>query len=236
MKVRCQNVQAVPPMPQGDVVEDVTTAADDVGLIGWQEVERSRYEAAVADLDADTWRTFGLSHKGGVPITWRRDWFAFVDGGSILLHRATPGVCREKRVVWVLLRHRRSGVELLANNAHYVSKAWSTTGLAGRLRRRMWYRGRRRHLELIDRWATRGVPIVGTGDFNRRRSLRGDPFGVIAGRHVAYHTPPASIDYVWTLDGSEALWVEVETETRDDVHSDHRGRWARLLLRPRGGK
>lgn len=224
MRYATANIMALPRMPEPHVFTDTTAVATHADVIGWQEIHRDYYIDAVADLPG--WHSFGLDLPGGAPISWRAEKFRRIDSGSELLHPATPGVCMERRITWVVLE-RRSRLRwrrrrVIVTNRHYLPKAWNRIDDPDDdLRRRMWLDAHTTDTTLCEQLlATYPYPMVGVGDYNRHhvkvmgRTLAGHPVTYAVG---------GGIDYVWFVPSQRRRWRIGEHRTLQ-LHSDHAGR------------
>lgn len=224
-----QNVQALPQLPTQQVQAIVTKTADRSGIIGWQEIQRDRYRDAVRALGPD-WSHW-MADEGGAPISWRNTWWKQLEAGAPLLHSGVPDICHERRINWVLLEHRATGLAVWVNNTHYVANAFGPPTRGHRkTRRRLWVEGNTRHRALAAKWAGIGYPLLGFGDFNQQNRRALVMGATIGGRKVTYHAPAFSIDQVWTVDGTSIRWEYADADDINHPAGDHLGRRLRGRL------
>lgn len=229
-----QNVQALPLMPQREVVEDVQLTARQAGIVGWQEIGPDRYEQAIKDLP-DDWSTFfGKEPNGDVPISFRNAFWKRIDSGVELLHEPKAKVQPWRKITWIILEHRNLGVRIVVTNRHYVAgKDNKKHSLASRIMRKaIWLLGRRRDRRLLAKFVDQGYPVIAFGDFNDRSKSLGTK---IRNRVIRYLNPDSSIDKIAIINGDD--WV-FEVDDRDGEllngrNSDHQGRRGKVRLRRR---
>lgn len=232
-----QNVQAVPLMTQTHVVEDVERTARDGDFLAFQEIWPEYYEDAVRCLNSQTLRTWVPGDpNGGLALGWpKREW-ALVDRGEVLLHEGRKKVSEDRYLIWVLLRHVKTGAELLVFTFHFVAGAWNDreNQPGEEFRPDMWNQDRQVTREFLKQWVERGIPVMGGGDGNRRHNHPNGPLlGERIGRRtVRYVAEPMSIDPMIFIHGEEWKWVidKGSAETLRNRHSDHHGRKSRQRL------
>lgn len=158
--------------------EDIRTVARNADVIGWQEISNAYQARAIEALDRfDTWWPGGRSASGRVlmvprntnPISYRSDLWRRVDQGSRLSAPEIEDVSRDRFVSWVVLKHRRTGRLIARWNVHFVPNAWGDGRYRTQpARQETWLDQarvvRRVHLRLV----SRGMPVFGGGDINRR--------------------------------------------------------------------
>lgn len=232
-----QNVQAVPLMTQTHVVEDVQRSARDGDFLAFQEIWPERYEDAVRCLNSQTLRTWVPGDpNGGIALGWpKREW-ALLDRGKVLLHKGRKKVSEDRYLVWVLLRHIKTGAKLVVYSFHFVAGAWNDRDNqpGEEFRLEMWAEDREVTRQFVKGWVQEGVATMGAGDGNRRHN---HPNGPLIGERVArnkvyYVAEPMSIDPMMFTHGKEWKWVfdKAGPETLRNRHSDHKGRKSRQRL------
>lgn len=223
MRFATANIMALPKMTIKEVRADVTEVAHHADVIGWGEVYLGYYVDEVRAL-------YGFDHYGleeghdygGTPISWRKGKFRLIEAGSILLHPATATICAERRVNWVLLQKRSRlpwrRKRFYFTNRHYLPKAWNGKEDPNEdLRKKMWIEGNTADRDLCAALASKGLPVVGAGDYNRPNAqVMGK---TLSGRGVRYPTG-RGIDYVWFVNGSRQKWRLGGTE-HIAINSDH---------------
>lgn len=235
MRVMTQNIRSFPPMRQKRVRADVRKCMRQAAVIGWQEIDprRERYRKAILIEGGDLWDHYFGGEDNNAPISWRKDKFALVDNGELMLHPGHFGVCRKRMLTWVVLeklnkKGERTGKKFLVTNAHYVPGAWAPGRRPFKAwRQQAWNRGSATHQNLIARFR-RSMPTVNLGDFNRRG------YPVLGKRKRAgglfkYLVPKDSIDYVVTTDTKRARWKVRGRRTLGGRFTDHKGRRVRIV-------
>lgn len=233
MFIQTQNVQALPRMSAEKVVHDVNLTAAQSDLIGWQEIILDYYRLAVRELD-DEWESLmikDLGNIGGCPISWRKDLYDLEDSGKIKLFQGLPGIGKTRYIVWVILKHKKTGAAVLVVNTHYVAKAYSKKRVTFRkLRQKLWRRSNEKLNDFIQEMSLKGYLICILGDFNRMFCL---PVGnSVVGHEVHNVTPPASIDKVILIDCDEYEWHNPQLTSKGGMkHSDHKGHNVGTVIR-----
>jgi hypothetical protein len=230
MRLITQNVQCIPEMRQEDVEHDCELCFKQADIIGWQEINLPRYREAVYDEGA------GYRHHWGPPgcaepISWHHKKFEKLHKGHIVLHEQSQ-YTETRYVTWVILRNRATGSRFAVTNAHYIP-GWHGGMDDTAERQRIWTEGNRRHRNLLERFNNRGLPICGTGDFNRHHHPVVD---TNYGRYkVRYLAPEHSIDQLYAIGSPWNTW-SVKRDTLNLAtgrNSDHQGRKAVIELRER---
>ncbi|HET7691032.1 MAG TPA: hypothetical protein VFK41_11655 [Nocardioidaceae bacterium] len=158
--------------------QDIRAMARHADVIGWQEISNPYQARAIDALDRfNTWWPGGRSASGRPlmtprntnPISYRSDVWRRVDQGSRLSAPEIEDVSRDRYVSWVVLKHRRSGRLVARWNVHFVPNAWGDARYRTQLARQEAWTDqarvvRRVHLRLV----SRGIPVFGGGDINRR--------------------------------------------------------------------
>lgn len=234
-----QNVKCFPEMKQHMVEHDVELTAMEADLICWQEINIPRYIAAIEDLDPVIWDHYIGLKMGGAPISWRRSDFEFVDGGTVLMYPGVAKISFDRRVVWVLLKHLRTGELVAVFNCHFVAGAFKEGKSFPRIRKALWKRCRSVLLKELVRFTNQGVACIVAGDFNRRNfkvlgRIIETSFGV--NRTVQYAVSPDSIDQIMLINGTNLVFGEYKSAIKKDRYSDHDGRQVTVPLRKRSKK
>lgn len=234
-----QNVQALPLMPQGDVVEDVELTARQADVIGWQEIGPDRYDAAVKAL-GKPWRHYFAGKAGAAgyesPISFRADRFKLVDGDSERIVPPRAKVSHGRYVTWVRLKDRATGLEFLVTNLHMIAGAWNDNPKPFKDERPDWWEADRdRFVSWIEHAILNNpdLPVVNLGDYNSRVAREPALGERISGRRVQYLAPDRSIDHIALIGagkGGPKVEVVKADETLGGRNSDHVGRRARLRL------
>ena len=233
-----QNVQALPLMPQDDVMADVLLTASQATVVGWQEIGPRRYDEAVASLDPRIWTTFWAGHRnvGGYesPISFRHNVFTAVKGDAVLFQPANAGISRAKYFTWLILEHNRTKARIIVTNKHYVSSAFSKKSKKYNKQRPVIWRAGRDEVELpFLRDIMEKHPnyaVVNLGDYNAYLADGGRDVEEyprrINNRPVHFLTGPRSIDQVMFINGKNWKWqIDDEDGTLlPGRNSDHQGR------------
>ncbi len=178
---------------------DIRRTTHKADVIGWQEINRRAQTRAIAHLEG--WETYwpgGLRSDGqvrgyavnSVPISWRRSRWAFDRGGARLASDEIPGVCRDRYLTFVVLRHRRSGETILRWNVHFVPNALNKKKVRRKHQRKVaWYQAARTVKDFLDEHGDRRfAAVIGGGDINGRKAFVGD--------RVSYDTDHRGVDYL----------------------------------------
>jgi hypothetical protein len=235
LRFMTQNVQALPLMPQPDVVEDVKLTAKEAGIICWQEIGPDRYEKAVEGLGTRWSHFFGTVGDIDNPISWRDRQWNLVKSGQVKLHDGKAKLSKTKWLSWVKLEHKKTGARIIVHNWHYINGAFNNeVNPQEALRLPTWKQDNAVHRELVRGWIDQGLPIIGGGDANRRHGHDLGPLlgKTLAGKKVRYPVSDRSIDVIVVINGENWSW-EVDDkngETMPGRNSDHRGRRARVRL------
>jgi|GEM_PF-4881203 hypothetical protein len=175
------NVKSNPEMGQRQVVHDVRKAAQQGGLIGWNEISPDRYFQAIKDL-GPKWSHY-MPHDGGLhipnPISWKNEVWKKEDAGFLKTHNGKAKVSPNRYITWVKLKHRASDKEIVRINTHLVSGAWGEHKPTTAWRREMWNIHMRKLHDLVAKFEAKGLEVIVGGDFNR------DSYKVL-GNQVAY--------------------------------------------------
>lgn len=249
-RITTQNVQALPEMPQPDVVHDVRMTARQSGVIGWQEITPERYDDAVQKLEEEgNWETFwgqGKARKGleraderepvgyDTPISWRAKYWKFQEGGKWLLFEGEAKISKPRWLTWVRLEHRRTGAQVMFVNVHFISKAWSDKPAHRKDERpEMWRKAWRALVdwlsEMIDEFPEMAICLM--GDFNAKLNRDAHAFdpSSVARRRIR-GTFPNAIDHLFFINGRKYKWIIEETEIMPGRRGDHQGRRAVVRL------
>lgn len=185
-----QNIQAIPMMPQRDVVHDIQLTASQAGIIGFQEIgtrrDQERYDDAVQALEATgEWETYwgqGTAYKRpdigddqekpgySTPIAWKRKYWQFMEGDSWRIHQGVPRVTGHRYVTWAVLKHRGTGALVIVFNTHFVAGSFNQKRERSEaVRKPMWRAGWAKLKtewlpEMIEKYPE--AAIVGMADFN----------------------------------------------------------------------
>ncbi|PKK89280.1 MAG: hypothetical protein CVV64_14910 [Candidatus Wallbacteria bacterium HGW-Wallbacteria-1] len=237
-RIMTQNVKALPLMSAEKVRHDIELTASQAGIIGWQEIGPDYYKKILESLPQDVWQTFwGNGHAGDkqfdCPISWKRELWKKVDGGSWELHPPHAKISLRRYYNWVVLKNRRTGAELLITNKHYVAGAWNDTPKPFKeLRPAMWREGMKKEVSWLEEFMKKHpeIPIVLLGDYNANHSRDRKEFPeAIGGRKLNFQVPERSIDLIILINGKGKGAWHWEVENRDGQtmpgrHSDHQGR------------
>jgi hypothetical protein len=229
LRVASANIKCFAPMSQEKVVHDINATGRVAGVIGWQEIQLDRYRTAIEALPNRFRHEFSHGNSGQV-VSWNSEVWERVDGGKRLLCKGSAKICNDRWIVWVLLKHKKSGRQFIFHTTHYPAKAWANYKVPRQsIRQAMWNKGNKVQKEMIDEWVRKGYCIVGTGDYNRRNfPVAGNS---VRGRKVRYLTPKTSIDFIFVINGKDTVLIgDKHSYNLEPRYSDHKGRAAKLKL------
>ena len=253
-RILSQNVQAIPLMSKEKVRHDVNLSIKQAGVIGWQEIKPDYYDNAIHDLeDSELWESYwgygGVNEKHpkvekgdikgsetGVlcPISWKTTQWEFVAGGKWLLHDGRAGMMENRHVVWVLLRHKKTGGLSIFFNLHFVAGAWSDKKDPRKQERReVWRDGYRTLLaglrDLMERFPD--AAVCGMGDWNANLARDSEEFmpRKVKGENMRF-THTRRIDHLVFINGDKWKWTVLDEETAEGRYSDHQGALAHAQL------
>jgi GH25 family lysozyme M1 (1,4-beta-N-acetylmuramidase) len=240
VRVLTANVQSFPAdaMTRDQALEDLRRNAEVADVVLLQEIAE-RYRPLVAEaFPVADWEVYYGAEDNSEPIAYRRDHYEELDAGVSLLHPAVAKVHFRRHLTHLFLRDRASGLAFHVTNLHLVAGAFAEPPHANRaLRVREWHAGVAKHLTQVDAFVSRGEPVIGGGDYNRRLGRFPSLGSEVDGKPVKYAVDPKSIDLLWCVDGDEHGWSLVEREVfpgregkRPQRNSDHAARLAHLRL------
>jgi len=222
-----QNVKCFPEMLQEKVEYDVELTSEQADIVCWQEINIKRYVAAIEDLDGQVWDHYIDLKLGGAPISWKRELYDFVEGGSKVMYLGVAKISFTRKVVWVILRHKRTGELLAVVNAHFVAGAFKAGKSFPRIRKALWKRCRNVLVEKVSEFVNEGLPVIVCGDFNRHNfKVLGSFIEASNGavKSIKYPVPSDSIDQIMLISGSELVFGEPRYTFAGGRYSDHQGR------------
>lgn len=223
MRITSQNVQSLPPLLPVRAAQIIRQALDSSGIVGWQEVHTDLYVRLLTELGGDRWDHY-FPTTGGVPISWRKRQFKFIDAQTHVLHGGVAGVCLPRRISVVTLEDRDTGRRFAVVNLHMVASAWSGSKGGVSLRRKLWNIGQANALAVLEDLVRLGLPVVVVGDFNSQNRRELAIGREVAGRRVTYHVSRSSIDQVITIDGEALNWHVAVEDALPLENGDHAGK------------
>lgn len=197
------NVKNNPLMPQRAVVHDVRRAAEQGGLIGWNEIGPTRYAEAIRALGPDWGHYMPFDGKLRIPnpISWKKAVWQREDAGFVRTHEGRAKVTPRRYITWARLRHRATGRTVVRVNTHLISGAWSGQRPTTAWRRERWHEHLQQLDALVADFKRQGYVVIVGGDFNR------DSFEVLGDRvrydnrlHVGTHGQ-RTLDYLMHTPG-----------------------------------
>jgi hypothetical protein len=171
-------------LAHGKAIADITALANEVDILGLQEMaspeRRAGVRAGLVDCENCSFEMFvpaGGPVPAGSPILYRRDRFALLASGSVQVTEATyvgergagPSTIRPKFVNWVRLKDLESNRLVYVFNNHMVPSVQASSGGPNNLlKRQAIYR---KHMAGLTRLITAlraetGGMVFVTGDFN----------------------------------------------------------------------
>ena len=138
-------------------------------VIGWQEVDTDAGHDKLNALESyDHYRPGAgrLDARNSIAISWRRNKYEKLEGGSRLTHGGEAEVTPSRFVNWVVLKNKETGAKLAFINTHYISGAWNEHPE----RQERWRTHNEVVHEVVADMISRGLPVVLVGDFNRALS------------------------------------------------------------------
>lgn len=211
--VATANVKCKPLMPQNFVEEDIHDVADIASVVLWQEIVPKRYKDAVLGLGA-AWDHVYLAKD--TPISWRKNIWEYVDQGKHQAVAPKKGITNGRYIVWVDLRHKKSGKVVRFTNSHFISKAFHHRFVMfKKWRRQAWMNHYHAYMILCTKWKDEGLTVIGGGDYNRTDCPKFIP-------EQTWMTNGKGIDYLWVL-GPSAKFIRT-VDVFYHQHSDHEPR------------
>jgi endonuclease/exonuclease/phosphatase family metal-dependent hydrolase len=223
-------------MSQANVIHDVRLTATQADIICWQEIQVPRYVDAILGLDDLEWAHYIGLDKGGAPISWRKEHYEFVSGGELVMYPGVAQISFTRKVVWVILKHLRTGELVAVVNAHFVAGAFKDGKLFPRIRRALWKRCRKVLLAKVVEFTNAGIATIVAGDFNRRNfRVLGRIIETTSGvnRFVQYPVPSNEIDQIMLISGKELVFSKWYYERKGGRYSDHQGQAVSTTIKKR---
>jgi|SRR3954454_982208 hypothetical protein len=213
------NVQANPPMPQAQVVDDVQRAAALSGCIGWQEIKLERYRQAIRDIGPPWHHIFG---PGELALSFRGGEFELIERGFLQATNGRAHITPNRYVSWAIMHHKPSGHRVVRFNTHAISGAWTPHPVPEKaFRRREWHHHMNVLADAVRLMADSGHPVIVGGDINRSGfEFLGDLVIYDNDFDVPTHRE-GTIDYLCHRHGGGVRAERRGHEVVKGFHSDH---------------
>lgn len=213
VRVLTQNVQRYPLMTFDEVKQDVSQALDWADVIGFQEIERPYVTQLSRMLANRRWEMILPQPAHGTPLAWDTRVWEMRVANWFTLHEVNERTSI-RECTFAILKHKESHHGVLFNNAHYIPPGNRPAYL------KIWQEGNERHRNKLKlAWMPRGIPIIGTGDFNRTGPVMGTKVGNFA---ISYPFQGEHIDHIWKVNGKTATLKQQEIAVLNQ-NSDHKG-------------
>lgn len=210
LRLGSANVMNNPIMAKWKVRKDFKDVKRDCDIVGWQEISSLRNLTILLSVLGVRWKTV---FKGtATPISLRRRRFKILDRGKIVMHTGKKGASPIRRIVWILVFDKVTGLTLVFSNRHYVSGAWNDKDKYEKeWRKMMWDLGYLKDRELAVQQFDDDILHIGVGDFNRLKVER-----FLVGQKWIWNK---GIDKMFIVDPNSEIsgWGK----RRDSLESDH---------------
>ncbi len=170
MRLVTANVKSV--MSAAKVAEDYKKVRDLGSIILFQEIREGRNQDLLRQhLPATDWHILPSFEHTTDKIAVRKSLWSVEQTGYYFMSPKPPTYGRKRYVTLALVTLKGTSIQFLVENTHFVAHAWCGHQLSDKqIRKTYWNRHFNRMQSLVLDARSKGITVVGGGDFNRGTS------------------------------------------------------------------
>ena len=195
-----------------------------VEFVLWSEITYPKSKKALKKFYPDE-KWIHVHENTEVPISINKKHWEYVTSGRLKTHGGLIHISPQRFIVWVIVKHKATGAQLVVTNSHWVSGAWRAKNSFLSWRRRMWNTHFAKHKALVKEFTSAGYSVVGGGDWNRLTVSRFTDEQSWLGHH--------GLDYIYTIPNASAgMSVHgIDSGRYDGYNTDHKPLWATIRFK-----